>query len=273
MAASREIAAGSGVRRALVAGGVAAVLASAMLAVYGVPAGAAPRGVASAGPCAPPELPVELRAHEGEDGWTLDFELPPYAGYTDVVVGFDGRAPASIGHEHALDVMTGLPRARTWMILPPDWATPGEHRLSVRLVRRDGEADGPYTLRFDAAAERLALAKRTVQERGNELLTFSEHGDEIVWLGFTTFYGLRHSIRQVRYSVDDCSLGQRIDFARDLDAEPFAEGRRQENDLILGRPFLSLPKATTRSACAQVLFADGTMSKVLSVSRQPGGKR
>lgn len=214
-----------------------------------------------------------MRAAEGDDGWMLGFELPPYAGYTDVVVGFDDRAPASIGHEHALDVMTGLPRARTWMFLPPDWATPGEHRVSVRLVRRNGKADGPYALRFDAAAERLALAKHIVEERGNALLTWAEHGDEITWLGFDTFFELRHSIRQVRYSVDDCSLGQRIDFARDLEAEPFAEGRRQENDLILGRPVLSLPKATTRSACAQVLFSDGTMSKVLSVSRQPGGKR
>ncbi len=215
---------------------------------------------------------MALRADEGEDGWTLDFELPPFAGYTDVLVSFDARPPASLGHEHALDVMTGLPRARTWMILPPEWPTPGEHRVTVRLVRRDGSVDGPHVLRFDAGAERLALAKRTVEELGSDLLSFAEHGDEVTWLGFSTLFDLRHSIREVRYSIDECSLGERIVFAADPEAEPTAAGRRRENDLILGRPFLTLPKATTRSACVQVLFGDDTLSPVIVVHRQWRGK-
>jgi len=33
------------------------------------------------------------------------------------------------------------------------------------------------------------------------------------------------------------------------------------------RPYVTLPKKTTRSACAQVVFRDGTVSKVMKIER------
>jgi hypothetical protein len=32
-------------------------------------------------------------------------------------------------------------------------------------------------------------------------------------------------------------------------------------------PYVTLPKETTRSACAQVVFRDGTVSKVMKIER------
>jgi hypothetical protein len=59
--------------------------------------------------------------------------------------------------------------------------------------------------------------------------------------------------------VDDCSLGQHIVIGAPEDPnKPSAD-----------RPYVTLPKDTTRSACAQVVFRDGTVSKVLRIERQP----
>lgn len=76
-----------------------------------------------------PVLPVSLTASRSNQGWTLSFNVPPYSGFTDVFVRFDEQPEASTGHETSLDVMTGKPEARTWMVLPEDWVTPDEHTV------------------------------------------------------------------------------------------------------------------------------------------------
>lgn len=214
-----------------------------------------------------------MRTYEGDDGWKLDFELPPYAGYTDAFVRFDDRPESNLGHEHWLDVMTGKPFVRPWTIAPPEWVTPGAHRIGLRLVSRDGRTT-TRTFSLDAAKERLAIAKRDLGDEVERVVSFAEHGDEITWLGFDTPYRHRESLREVRYSINGCGLESRIVFAADAKAEPTLEPRpAQENDLILDRPFLTLPKATTRSACVQVIFRDGTRSQVFELGRRPRGEQ
>lgn len=242
-----------------------------------VGASTAPRSPAKAEGCCdcavPPVRPITLRTYEGRDGWELHFELPPYAGYTDVFVRFDDRPEINTGHEHALDVMTGKPQVRTWMIAPPEWATPGAHRVSLRLTRLSGRVDRRL-LSFDAARERLAVAKRYLASLDEDDVSFSEHGDDVTWLAFTHLYSHRASLREVRYSVNTCTLDGRIVFAADPDVEPTLEPPpAQSNDLILDRPFLSLPKASTWSACVQVTFRDGARSNVLEIRRQAGAGR
>ena len=46
-------------------------------------------------------------------------------------------------------------------------------------------------------------------------------------------------------------------------------GIEKSEAITAERPYLTLPR-TTRSACAQVVFADGTLSRVLELVRQPG---
>jgi hypothetical protein len=178
------------------------------------------------------------------------------------------------GSERPLDVMTGRPAVRAWWFVPLEWATPGEHTVTVRLGRPDGSWEGPWSYSFAPEVERLAAAKAELARLGDEAFHFAEHGDEVTWLGFSPYFELRRSLREVRYSVDDCSLARRIVFAGDPAGEPHAEpAPRYDNDLRLGRPFLSLPKASTRSACAQAVFSDGTLSPVARVRREPGSER
>lgn len=221
---------------------------------------------------APPAQPIAMRPSEQDDGWELHFDLSTYAGYTDAFLGFDQRPETNLGHEHWLDVMTGRPFVRTWTIVPHEWVTPGAHRIALRLVRRDGRAT-TRTFSLDAARERLAVAKRDLAESAERVISFSEHGDEVVWVGFTSPYALRASLREIHYSVDGCALDRRIIFSADLGAEPTLAPRPEEsNDLILDRPFLTLPKATTRSVCVQVIFRDGTRSPVFELHRRPRGE-
>ena len=216
---------------------------------------------------APQAQPIAMRPSEEDDGWKLSFEVPTFAGYTDASLRFDERPETNPGHEHWLDVMTGRPFVRTWTIVPHEWVTPGAHRLRLRLVRGNGAAT-TRTFRLDAAKELLAVAKRALAGPTERVIFFTEHGDEVTWLGFTRLYAHRRSLREIRYSVDGCGLEKRIVFAADPSAEPMLEPRPiQENDLILGRPFLSLSKATTRSACVQATFSDGTRSRVYELHR------
>ena len=220
----------------------------------------------------PPSRPIALRAVEGRDGWQLNFELPPYEAYTDVFVRYDDRPEVNTGHERTLNVMTGKPQARSWTIVPPEWAAPGTHRLSLRLAGLGGRVDRRVLL-FDADRERLTLAKRDLADLDEDDVSFSEHGQDVTWLAFTHVYSHRQSLREVLYSVNTCALDRRIAFATDPAAEPTLDpAPAKPNDLILDRPFLTLPKASTWSACVQVVFDDGTRSRRLEIHRQASGK-
>ena len=69
--------------------------------------------------CMPkPVLPVALSAMESNQGWSLSLKLPPFAVYTDIFLRFDDQPEISTGHDHSLDVMTGKPEVRRWIMLP-----------------------------------------------------------------------------------------------------------------------------------------------------------
>lgn len=68
--------------------------------------------------------------------------------------------------------------------------------------------------------------------------------------------------------MNDCRLGHCIVFSKD-GGEPIADRGDEPTDLTFERPFLTLLRETTRSACVQVVFADGTVSDVLELRRDP----
>ncbi|MEA2560635.1 MAG: hypothetical protein QOH06_2139 [Acidobacteriota bacterium] len=208
--------------------------------------------------CMPkPVLPVALSAMESNQGWSLSLKLPPFAVYTDIFLRFDDQPEISTGHDDSLDVMTGKPEVRRWIMLPASWVTPGEHTVAVRMVRPDGTVDGPHKLRFDPGDASLAAAKGLLETMGGSMISFAEHGDEVTWLMLTSLFSMEDDLKEIRYSVDDCSLGQRI-----VIGAPESPDRPSAD-----RPYVTLPKKTTRSACAQVVFRDGTVSKVMKIER------
>lgn len=233
------------------------------------PLGAAP-AAKKAGPCehgrSQPAAPVSLTATQLNQEWTLALNLPPCPGFTDVLVQYDDEPEENLGHDTSLDARTGKPRAHTLVLVPSAAATPIDHRVRVRMVRRDGTVDGPYTLRFAPRELKLARVKAFIAKQGDAMIDFAEHREEATFLMFTALLDYQDCFREIRYSVDGCGLGERIGI------EGVAKGVEPINS---DDPFLVLPQST-RSACVQVVFRDGTLSKVLKLQREPrpgGGKR
>lgn len=136
------------------------------------------------------------------------------------------------------------------------------------MVRRDGTVDGPHKLRFSPEDEVLAAAKSRLEMIGDAMIGFAEHQEEHTFLMFTSLFSMADALREIRYSVDGCGLGERVVIGAAPDPE-------RPEAVSADRPYLILPQST-HSACAQVVFRDGTMSKILKVQREPrpgGGKR
>jgi hypothetical protein len=233
------------------------------------PRAAAPPPQAAAGcSCVPkPVLPVVMVPVLAGDSWMLNFRLPPLAAVTELFVRFDEHEEEPTGHEQFLDVMTGKPEVFTWTKVPIAWVTPREHTVAVRMAHPDGTVDGPYVLHFDPGAQLLTEAKERVERDGDEMLELGEHSDTVCWLFLTRLFELRDSLSELRYSIDDCSLRERVAFPR-VDMKPAPIQPRSSEELTGERPYLTLPR-TIRSACAQVVFRDGTVSRVMRIRRTP----
>jgi len=218
--------------------------------------------------CVPkPVLPVAMTASRSNAGWTISLDVWPFAAITEIFVRFDEQPEESTGNERGLDLMTGKPQARRWVALPDEWVTPREHTVVVRMVRLDGKVDGPYSLRFSPRDVALGDAKSWFAMMGNGGIEFAEHSDEVTWLMFTGLFSYRAALREIRYSVDDCSLRHHIV----LDPLPASDRPPADPEaaaVTADTPYLTLP-LTTRSACSQVVFRDGTVSRVAEVRRQP----
>ena len=211
-----------------------------------------------------PVLPVALRvaSNIASAGWLIEIRTPVCRVFTDYLVRFDDRPEESLGHAEELDMMTARPMARSSMIVPEKLITPGDHKVQVRMIRRDGTVDGPHTLSFNREAVILADAKSRIEEMRNNLISFAEHQEEHTFLMFSAL-DQPESVREILYSVDDCSLRERAVAGSAADpAKP--------DQVTAERPYLVLPQST-RLACAQVIFRDGTRSRVFEVPRKPRG--
>ena len=225
-----------------------------------LPLSAAEPPKAASAPCectAKPVLPVALSAMETNQGWSLYFKLPPCAVVTDILVRFDDRPEVSTGHAAALDVMTGKPEASRSFLLPPAWATPGEHTLTVRMMRPDGTADGPHKLQFNPGDASLAASKSDIEQMGGAMIEFAEHVEGATFLMLTSLFMMEDDLKEIRWSIDSCDLDKRV-----VLGAPAVEGMPTRD-----RPYVEAPKDSTRFACAQVVFRDGTVSQVMRVER------
>jgi hypothetical protein len=222
--------------------------------------------------CLPlPVLPVALAAMPRDGGWQVTLRTPPCPRVVEIRVGVDGEKPESLGRVPDVERPGELLAVHDLFV--PVLYSDGdrERKLAVELVRPGGEVDGPYPLLLSPREERLAAAKRELERAPRSWVTFAEHGSTFTWLGFHNLFAMRGSLREVRYSVDDCSLRHRLRFT--ASGEPRADRVGQPDDLSDERPFLTLPKASTHSVCVQAVFVDGSESQVLELVRSATDRR
>jgi hypothetical protein len=207
-----------------------------------------------------PVLPVALSVYRSSAAWRLSFRIPPCVVIAEYFVRIDGEKERSAGFEEEIDPVIGRPRVRDWVMVSDVDLLPGEHTVTVRMVRRDGKVDGPYKLRFSPEEELLADGKTRLEMLRSSFIEFAEYQEEYTILMFSVLFGMRETVREIHYSVDDCSLRERVRLDAPADAKNPAA-------LTAARPFLLLPEST-RSTCAQAVFRDSTLSRVLQLRPQ-----
>ena len=208
-----------------------------------------------------PAKQVTLSTSRSNAGWSVIFHLVEPETVREILYRFDGRDDfRTTGCQTSVDPHSGELAPMTWTTIPDEWITPGRHWVEVKLVRLDQRVDGPFELTFDVDSEILAQAKKTLAMTRNGWISFAER-DTTTYLMFTHLLSYKDALREIRYSVDDCSLSERFPFDEwhDVTRPP---------SITEDRPYLGLPKST-RSACVQLVFLDGSESEIFEVRRHP----
>jgi len=174
--------------------------------------------------CLPkPVLPVALSVYRSSGAWRLSFKTPPCSVIAEYFVRIDDEKERSAGYEEEIDLMTGRPRARDWVMVPDEELLPGEHTVTARMVHRDGRVDGPHKLRFSLAEELLADTKTRLEMLRSSFTEFAEHQKEHTFLMFTVLFNLPETtVREIPL------LGRRLLLARAHPARRPAQWIRSE---------------------------------------------
>jgi len=196
--------------------------------------------------------PVTIAAQQSNAGWALVFSLSDFKA-KELFYKVDGQGDfQSTGHLPNTNPQTGLPMVNLYAPLPN--LTAGEHSVEVKYTDRNDKMNGPYSMKFSTETEQLAQHKMALNMTYGSWLTFRDYqGKVLLYFGMLSY---KQIIKEVRYSLDSESVDQ-------LYKPMYASGQELN--------FLYVPK-DTKFACSQILFTDGTKSKVEKVIRKPGAE-
>ena len=162
-----------------------------------------------------------------------------------------------------LDPVTHEPSPVTSVDLPFTWARPGRQKIEVALVGKAGKVSGTYLLELDLEAEAIALAKEELGDAPNGWAGFADRESwKETLLSFHWPFRHHNALREIRYSLDSCDLGQRIP----MHSKPGFFGPEWE-----GEEYLRVPKSVSY-ACAQLVFRDGTTHGPLRIEHVTGSE-
>ncbi len=199
------------------------------------------------------ENPVSVSAQQSNSGWAIYFSLADYR-VTELFYQLDGTGDfQSTGHLPSRNPQTGTPMVNTYVPMPN--LAPGEHSIAVKYVDKNGQTNGPYTLKISTADEQLAQGKMMLNASSGSWLAFRDYEGKVL-LYFTTLMSYRPVIKEVRYSLNNDSVEKVFQF------KP-SEKMFEVGDEI----YLTVP-ADTKFASVQVTFRDGTKSTVQKVMRE-----
>jgi hypothetical protein len=199
---------------------------------------------------APGEV-LAVNASLSSSGWSLSFQLEESAREVRYRLADDAEW-RSTGPGTVVNLATGERLARTWIVLETHRVRAGRHRIDVKVTGWDGAESGLYTAWFDPEHELVAGAKKTLLEPGGEWAKFDRDSGDNTLLYLSGISGAMDGLREVRYSLDGCSLHQRLPF------RPWSYLGEHTKNYDHGH--LWLPR-TVRSFCVQLVFRDGEVTE------------
>src|SRR4051794_25577700 len=192
-----------------------------------------------------PDNPVTLTAQQSNAGWGIVFGLADYKA-KELFYRVDGRGEfQSSGVLPNKNPQTGLPMVNTFVPLPN--LAPGEHAIDVRYTDKNGQTNGPYTLKFSTADEQIAQGKMMLNATAGSWLAFRDYEGKVL-LYFTQLMSYRPLIKEVRYSLNSDALDKTFKF------KPSDKMFEVGEEL-----YLTVPN-DTQFATVQVTYKDGTVS-------------
>jgi hypothetical protein len=200
------------------------------------------------------ENPVSVTLQESNSGWGATFIMTDYQ-VIDLFYKLDGKGDfQSTGHQPFQNPRTGLPMVNTYLPLPN--LAPGEHTIEVKYTDKKGATNGPYTLKFSTASERLAEGKHILETTKGSWLSFRDFDGKVL-LYFTHLLSYRPVINEIHYSINSEALDQTFKF------------KPSDKMYVVGDelPYITVP-ANTQYAAVQVTYKDGTKTDVQKVMRQ-----
>lgn len=200
---------------------------------------------------------VSITGVRSNAGWRIVFHLAEWRGVERIRYRFDDDPRwYDTGTDPVIDPRTGHRGANLTATLPDAWITPGVHRFEVEVLYFGGESLGPVVLPFDFEAEALRWAKHEAERLKNRWVSFWDRDDrKRSALLFTSLTSWKDSLAEIRYSLDDCGVGERFPVLPWTElARPPAIGR--DEDPLIRIPF------EVQYACVQLVWRDGETSEV-----------
>ena len=140
---------------------------------------------------------------------------------------------------------------------------PGRHRVEIEVAgKAGGTAEAAYTFSFDPEEEVVLLAKDALA-RSHYWVSFDDRPRYSWSLGFVQPVTLRDALREVRWSLDGCTLDRRFPLGEASPPGSYALPRAIGHDQKLDE---RVP-VSARFACVQLVFRDGSTSEERRIYR------
>lgn len=194
--------------------------------------------------------PVSLTAQQSNSGWAVMFQLSDFKA-KELFYKLDGKGDfQSTGHLPYQNPQTGAPMINSMANLPGLAA--GEHTVEVKYLDKNGQTNGPYTLKFSTDEQQMAQGKMMLNANAGSWIRFHD-SDAILY--FSTLMSFRAVLKEVRYSLNSDTLDKT--FAFKPTEKPFDVG----DDIYLKVP------PDTETATVQITLKDGTVLGPQHVTR------
>jgi hypothetical protein len=192
--------------------------------------------------------PVRVHGMLANDGWMISFDVPDPRP-RDILYKFDNELEykSTEVSQSVVDQVTGLPLANRTIVVP---SLTGSHIIDVKYTDMEGKEHGPFHTPFDPQHEVISSTKEVMQLTA-AWISFREYPEGRLIAYFTHLISYKNAFREIRYSVDNDSLSERLKFKRDWSRRG-APGIGPDDEISIIVPM------TTKYVAVKLIYTDGT---------------
>jgi hypothetical protein len=184
-------------------------------------------------------------------GWMISFQLPDQHSREILYRLNRESAFTSTGTSHReVDPITGLPAPNYSVTIP---SLRGANVISLKYIDAQGQERGPFLLPFDTDKEYVKFTK-DVLDSLPLWVSFREYPKGQLLVYFTNLVSYKNAFEEIRYSVDNDSLSQRVTFVPDRDS--VAPGITDKDQIYQNIPM------STKFVYVKLIYIDHTESSI-----------